>query len=685
MKKEEMGAHVAAAREAARGGAVWETSCELIVYLLANCELTLPKENRFFGDVNTRGLLNGAYEIDKHAMQESLAEGPYAAGLRTLAYTGDADFGHTCPGWARILRLGLPGLRQSLAEREASAADVQALSFYRGAGRVLDAALAFVHRAAEQASAAGRQEMARGLFSLEKQPPQSLYEAMQLMLVYYRLQHDIEGTNLRTLGRLDRLLASFYHGSEEENALLGDFLCALDALRADANIPFALGGVGDDGACAANALTEALLQAYQAGQYAYIKLHLLVTQDMPAGLLQLALRGVRDGKNSIVFLGDETVRASLVRLGARPADAAAYHVVGCYECGAEEELTCSCSTRVNLPKALELALGGGCDMLTGEQIGIATETSFPSFESLVAAYEQQLAHLVACAIAVTDLHERHFGEWHASPIFSTTYQIAVEQGRDLYAGHGARYNNSSLNAVGLATVIDSLAAIRYLVYEEKKLSMGELIALLRADWAGGEALRLFARQKCPKYGMGDAATDALAQGTIALLDRLVNGHPNTRGGVYRLGTFSIDWRWALGEHTAASADGRHAGEVLSQNTGATFGADRKGVTAHMRSVASLGGVLTPNGSILDLDLHRSAVQGEDGPAVMASALRAYFARGGFAVHYNVLDADTLRAAKADPAAYPHLQVRLCGWNVLFSTLSEREKEEFIRRFDEKAV
>jgi len=173
--------------------------------------------------------------------------------------------------------------------------------------------------------------------------------------------------------------------------------------------------------------------------------------------------------------------------------------------------------------------------------------------------------------------------------------------------------------------------------------------------------------------------DHIAHDIAKVLAQAVNGAPNTKGGIYRLGLFSIDWRWSFGQHTAASADGRRAHAPLSQNTGATFGADREGATAHLLSVSSLDATDTANGAIVDIDLHSSAVKGENGLHTLLSTLQTYFALGGFAVHYNVLDTQTLIDAKEHPEKYPNLQVRLCGWNVLFSSLSNKEKEEFIAR------
>jgi formate C-acetyltransferase len=245
--------------------------------------------------------------------------------------------------------------------------------------------------------------------------------------------------------------------------------------------------------------------------------------------------------------------------------------------------------------------------------------------------------------------------------------------------YSAKYNNSSLNGVGLATATDSLAAIRKAVFEDKTVTLSELTEILRSDWNGKESLRLLIKNKYPKYGQGDVKTDGIAKRIVDTLSDAVSYKPNAKGGKWRLGLFSIYWRWSLGEKTAASADGRRSGETLSQNTSASFGADKEGATAHLISATKIDTSRTPNGAIVDIDLHSSAVRGENGINALVASLKTYFELGGFAVQYNVLDTNVLMDARKNPEKYPSLQVRLCGWNVLFSTLSEKEKDEFIAR------
>ena len=654
--------------------------CDIVAFLLDNCSIHVPPQNRFFVEVNCAGITSQVRETRRKRRSYLIEEAGLSDGSKALAYTGACDFGHTTAEWESVISLGIFGLRERIASFAIGHPEKR-VGFYQNILRVYDAALHFMERAAEQAFASGRCEMADSLRNLCKGSPSNLFEALQTSLIYYSLQQYFDGTVLRTLGRLDQLFYPYFIREDRAVAekMLLDYLREIDRIKATANIPFAIGGSDTDARSLINELSYVLLNLYGSADTTDTKLHLLCSENMPQDIIEKAFRFIRNGKNSIVLMSDKRIIEALVKQGIEYEDAVRYHVVGCYECGGEGELTCSCNARVNIPKALELALNRGVDMLTGKMIGVENSGHFESFQALCAEFERQLACLCKCAMAVTDLYEAHYGEMHAAPILSGTYTSALQKGGDLYLDQGAKYNNSSLNAIGLATAVDSLAAIRKTVFEDKILTLSELTEALRSDWSGKEPLRLLMKNKCPKYGQGDAATDAIAQRVVDVLSDAVSRKPNAKGGTWRLGLFSIDWRWEFGAKSAASANGRHAGETLSQNTSASTGADIYGATAHLISAARLDTSQTPNGAIVDVDLHSSAVRGENGIRALVASLKTYFELGGFAVHYNVLDTEILLDAKANPDKYPTLQVRLCGWNVLFSSLSEREKDEFIAR------
>lgn len=659
---------------------VLRLDCERIERMLDRCELTIPKENRFFAVPDHGNIASSVMYERQGAVLAPICASKLYQNSKSLAYTGACDFGHTSAGWESVISLGIFGLRNRIAEY-AARADEGTEAFYDNLLRVYDAALRFMRRAADVALAAGKQEMARGLRELCEHAPSNLFEAMQTSIIYYVLQQYFDGTVLRTLGRPDGLFYPFYEKADKADAdlLISDYIAEIDRLKAVANIPFALGGSDEVGEDLTNALSYAFLHAYGSAKTQNVKLHLLWNEKTPRDFVEAAFRYIRSGNNSIVFMSDRCVISVLEGQGVTHRDAARYHIVGCYECGGDEELTFSCNARVNVPKALELALNGGRDMLTGELLGLENNGRLDSYEALFEEFCRQLSYLCGCAMELTDLFEAEYAKIHSAPILSATYCSALERAGDLYCDYSAKYNSSSLNALGLATAADSLAAIRKAVFEDRTVSLARFVEILKSNWENEEHFRLLIKNKYPKYGMGDARTDAIAKRIVDVLADSVRCKPNAKGGKWRLGLFSINWRWAFGEKTAASADGRCLGAPISQNTGASFGCDREGATPHLLSVASIDATRVPNGAIADIDLHSSAVRGENGIRALVSSLEGYFSLGGFAVHYNVLDTETLMDARKHPEKYPNLQVRLCGWNVRYTLLSEKEQMEFIER------
>lgn len=656
---------------------------ETIEYLFDNCEITFPEGYRFFGRVNCERIMHKVGEKRRLKLSADKNFEKYKAGENTLTYTGDYDFGHTSPVWDDILKLGFVGLRDRVIEYKNKNGDEN--GFYGATVKVYDSLLRFISRCADEAKKLGKTEIANGLYNLSEKAPSNLFEAIQTVFVYYCAQQYMECTILRTLGRLDSLLMPFYNGSDEEKQMICDFMSEAQALKVRANLPFALGGVDKSGKTLVNEMSYLLLEAYQNLKPVDVKIHILYSKDMPVDFVDKVLDGIRNGANNLVFLCDDIIQAGLIKLGEDKDDARQYSVVGCYECGGREEVTCSCNAYVNIAKAVELAMNGGYDVLSGEKVGLDTETEICDFNDFYKEVVRQLKYILECAMEKTDICERKYPEVHFAPLLSSTYKSSLENGGDIYCHHSAKYTNSSVNALGLATLVDSIVSVKKLVFEDRKISLKEFSEILKNNWLGNEPLRLMVKNKFPKYGNGIAEIDKIAADIVQTLSDTVNGRANVKGGVYRLGTFSIDWRIDYGAKMAASADGRLSGQPTSQNAGASFGADREGVTAHILSVTEIDAVNVVNGNILDLDMHSSAVIGDDGLSAMRATLKTYFERGGFGIHYNVLDRNILIDAQANPEKYPNLQVRLCGWNVLFSDLSREEQEEFINRANYKAV
>ncbi len=659
------------------------TDAALTEFVLDNCEIFFTETSRFFCQTRMAGERYATYKevlIPRFEKEfKDYKDETYEQIIKTNTLEMRFDFGHTSPNWSEVLSLGFVGLKER-AERYASGCrDAKKLRFYYALLRIYNAA----ERVIAEAKSVGHEDIANGLSSLLLRAPQNMYEAFQMILLFHNLQHFAENTWIRTFGRIDGLLYPYYikEQKSEALALVRDFIKEINGHNMSENQPFALGGGDAEGRDLINELSYLFLEEYKKLNPPFVKVHVICTDKTPREFLELCLDAIRCGANSICFMGDKALKRSLIRLGADESDVIEYHIDGCYEAGAYGELTSPATGRICIAKAVELALNGGVDVMTGYKFGLPVQKTSESFEEFYAEFLRQLDNIASVAKKYIGAMERSYPRMHAGLFFSSAFYEYMESGRDVFADFGAKYNNTSICAIGLATATDSLMAIKKIVYDDKIMSLGELNELMKKNWEGNERLRLLAKNKFPKYGMANPEVDFYAADIVRHLADMINKHPNEKGGVYRLGLHSITTRWLMGSTLAATPDGRFAKESTSLNSGASFGADREGITAHILSVTVIDSSLSPNSVTLDLDMHASAVRGKSGLNAMYATLKTYLERGGFSVHYNVLDSEVLRKAQRNPEEYPNLQVRVCGWNALFNKLPKSQQDEYIERFD----
>ena len=222
-------------------------------------------------------------------------------------------------------------------------------------------------------------------------------------------------------------------------------------------------------------------------------------------------------------------------------------------------------------------------------------------------------------------------------------------------------------------------AVKDFVFDKQEISLVELRNALNDNWQGHEKLREKILRSPRKYGNGLPDVDQYAVRISQFLSFLINGRPNARGGNWRASGHCAKQYFVLGEKTMATPDGRLNGEEMSKNLSPTMGMDRRGLTALIRSVTSIDSLLYPDDYPLDVMLHPATVQGDEGLSVWRSLLRMYLDSNGLAIHFNVFDAETLKAAQREPEKYSGLQIRVCGWNVRFTTMAPVEQNMYIRR------
>ncbi len=662
---------------------------ELIAYVLGHARIAVEPFEYFADQLQHRGIaLRIARDVIEARLQTlpELQETDLAG--RCRAYTGERDFGHTCPDWQALLALGYPGILARLRAYRGKAQTQEQVQFYDAGILVYEAVLRLIERMAVSAERLPGDHgvlMAQNLRGLTKHAPRTFYEALQFTLLVYWTQSAVEGATIRSLGRFDLLLQPYYEqdlrqgtATEAElKELLRYYFYRWNAANITANIPITLCGLTAKDRDAASDFTRAILDVYGGLNIISPKFHIRMNAHTPADIPAKVCDMIRRGTNSFVFCNDAVVIESMVKLGEAEKDARNYVMVGCYESTAMgKEIACTTNGRVSFSKAVEYAMSGGTDLVARQQVGLKTTTDFRSFEDFMQAVEGQLAFLCRGCMKRIAAIESMYPAVYNAPLFSASFLECVQSGRDAYNG-GVRYSHSSINVFGIATAVDALAAVEELVFKRRMLTLAEFVEVLKNNWAGAEKLQLICKKQVPKFGNNNPVVDQLAARLMRTAAACINGQPNGRSGAFRLGSFSIDWRFEFGEHTAASADGRMLGETLSKNLSASLGMDREGATALILSAAAIDYTQVPNGAVLDLLLHRSAAEGADGLEAMLGLLKTFLQHGGMALQCNIMDEQTLRRAQQEPQKYANLQVRLCGWNVLFVNLSKKEQDELI--------
>lgn len=602
------------------------------------------------------------------------------------AYQAMSDFGHISPNSRLLMQLGFSGLlervehfagRDNLTTRQRE--------FYESCRIVLNAIPAFLNRMAA-AIEPYNEENAKALRNIALRAPQNTYEALQLLIVYFFLHEFVAGARVRTLGRLDVLLYPFYkediaNGTftkQEVKELLKYFLLKFWAAKVPFDLPFALGGLDAEDNEVTNEVSYLIVEIYNSLNIYSPKIHIRVSEKTPEDFVKLVLRCIRGGNSSFVFVNDTVGIKALMDVGIAEKDAKDYVPIGCYEPAVwGVEIGCTGNGGVNLAKAIELVITDGKDLKTGRQIGVKTGR-IDNYQDFVKAVKTQIAFLTSKAMDYIVKIEGYYREINPDPILSAMYDHSMETGVDVYEG-GAKYNNSSLYMYCIASLVDSIAAVRELVFDRKLICFPDLCEVLKNNWEGHDRLQNIAKNLPGKYGNNIVDVDEIAVEMCDFVADLVNNKPNGRGGVFKAALFSIDFCFYAGARTMATPDGRSEGDPLSKNLCATTAMDKNGITALINSVTKMDHSKFATGSVLDVVLHPSAVSEEDGLHAFYGILKTYFDKGGFAMHGNVFDSETLKKAQKNPEQYANLQVRVCGWNAYFVNLSKVEQDAFIKQ------
>ena len=625
--------------------------------------------------------------------------------------------GHLVPDYPKALRIGWQGIA---LEAQAVADDTAATPAQRDQARAIvicaEAVRLFAGRYAAEATRlaeaeadpvrqAELREIARIAGKVPWLPPETFPEALQALWTTHMLVMAAEsypGPGVSP-GRVDQYLYPYYRADLDTGRLTREqakewlecwwikhnyvydyqgWVGTNQGINSSFGQLITLAGMDAEGNDAANDLTYLMLDVIEELNLLEPKPNVRIHARTSDRLLQrlVEMLGRAQGAPFLINF-DENAIAGLRWQGLPEERLWDYAPVGCLENTlAGDDRSGTVDVNLNLAKAVELALNDGRDAATGAQLGPRTgdPRTFDTYEQFENAVKIQLQHLVRWIIRVNNLADAGRARWEPVPYLSALVGGCLESGRDANAG-GARHNFLTVEGVALATAADSLAAVKKLLYEERRVTWDELLAALQANLEGHETLRQMLVRRAPKYGNDDPYADEIARALSRFWTEEVFRHTSPTGKRYRGGYLSWNYWIAYAPTTAATPDGRRRGQYLSNAVCPVNGADRLGPTAVIKSVGRLGLETAPNGASHTMSFNPSLLRSEEQRRKLVALLRAYGRVGGTCLQVNVIDPNTLRQAQQHPDEYRNLLVRVTGYNAYFTGLGKEIQEEIIAR------
>ena len=645
-------------------------------------------------------------------------------------------FGHIVPDYPRLLAKGLRGI---IAEAEAERSRAQGpgeVAFLDSVAVALEAVMEFAARLAAQCEqeaeraqgerAGELREMAANLRQAPAGPAQTFWQALQSVWLLHMVFHATMNGN--AMGRLDQYAWPYLKADLEAGRLdlerageLLDCFClkfneraaATEEQRPESRQPeqpdplrrtrhytssqigtrrdsldatnhwlqnIVIGGLTPTGQEGANPLTFLLLESYRRNQMTNPLLSVRLHRRSPKALVDAVCEVLKEGGGMPALFNDEALAPALERLGIPRSDARDYTNDGCWEVIIPGR-TDFVFQRLSLMLCLEWALNRGRSRLDGTHQGPDTgdPRQFHTFQEVWAAFLAQLDAMVGRVVARVVETRNDRSLIAPAPLLSALIEGCIGSRRDLTAG-GAKYRTFGMLAESAAHAIDSLTAIKHVVFDQGAATMDQLCDALEANFAGHASLRakLLA---APKYGNDDEEADRMGLAVIAAFCETVARHAEQHRSLvcFPCGVGTFSWYIGIGEGLGASPDGRLAGEPVSSNFSPALGRDLVGLPAAIVSHGKMHRYNLPAGSPLDLRLARRLVEGEEGTRRMAALVRGFVEAGGTVMTLTVADTEELRAAQREPERYQSLRVRMGGWCAYFTMLSREQQEHHIRR------
>ena len=442
------------------------------------------------------------------------------------------------------------------------------------------------------------------------------------------------------------------------------------------------GGVTPDGRNGVNEVSYLILDCMDEMRLVQPNSNVTISKKTPAKFLKRACEISREGWGQPAFYNTEAQIAELLNAGKSLPDARRGGSSGCVETGAWGSEAYILTGYLNIPKIFQLTLFNGYDEYSKKQLGLQLgyAKDFKTFDELWAAFKKQLEYFVDVKIRGNNVIEKLYAENMPAPCLSVVTNDCISKAKDYNAG-GARYNTSYIQGVGIGTVTDCVAAIKYNVYDKKNFTMEELIEAMEHDFEGYDAIYKMVHDNSPKYGNDDDYADDIMQDIFELYRSTITGRPNIRGGEYRIDMLPTTCHVYFGDVILATPNGRKAHKPVSEGISPEKSADTHGPTAVIKSCSKMDHLAT-GGTLLNQKFTPDVVAGEEGLNHMADLIRSYFAMDGHHIQFNVVDRQTLINAQKHPEDYKDLIVRVAGYSDFFRNLDKPLQDEIINRTEQ---
>ena len=649
-------------------------------------------------------------------------------GMEGKLNAGDA---HLAVNYEKVLANGLRGYeektKQLKAELDLTDPDsIDKNVFYKAVLIVIDAvhnfALRYSHLAEEMAQKetdekrkAELMEMSRICAKVPYEPAGSFWEAVQsVWFIQLILQIESNGHSL-SYGRFDQYMYPYYikdikEGKMKEEDALELLTClwiktlTINKVRSQshtlssAGSPMyqnvTIGGQTTDKKDAVNELSFAVLQSVAQTRLTQPNLTVRYHANIDKYFFDECIEVMKLGFGMPALNNDEIIIPSFINWGVKEDDAYNYSAIGCVETAVPGKwgYRCTGMSYINFPRVLLCAMNNGVDMTSGKRFtkGYGYFTDMETYDELLSAWDKTVREMTRYSVIVENAIDKASERDVPDILCSALTDDCIGRGKTIKEG-GAVYDFISGLQVGIADMADSLAAIKKLVYEEKKITRQQLWNAILDDFQSpeGKKIQEMLINDAPKYGNDNDYVDNLVvEAYDSYLDE-IKKYPNTRyhrgpiGGIRYGGTSSISANVGQGMGTMATPNGRNAHEPLAEGCSPAHNADKNGPTAVFKSVSKLPTEKITGGVLLNQKMTPQMLSTEENKQKLEMLIRAFFNRlHGYHVQYNIVSRDTLLDAQIHPEKHKDLIVRVAGYSAFFNVLSRKTQDDIIGRTEQ---